>query len=70
MFNNELIYKTILTENSEGVIFSIEDYIIRKVYTLYEIIRYDGEYYTHLRNYEKLSEAIERIAIELRKEGK
>ena len=70
MFNNDLIYKTILTENSEGIIYSIEDYIIRKVYKLYEIIRYDGEYYTHLRNYEKLSEAIERIVIELRKEGK
>lgn len=70
MFNNEIIYKTILTEKSEGVIYSIEDYIIRKVYKLYEVIRYDGEYYTHLRNYDKLSEAIERIGIELRKEEK
>lgn len=70
MFNNDLIYKTILTENSEGVIYSIEDYIIRKVYKLYEIIRYDGDYYIHLRNYDKLSEAIERIAEELKKEGK
>jgi len=70
MFNNDLIYKTILTENSEGVIYTIEEYTIRKVYNLYEVIRYDGDYYTHLRNYEKISEAIERIAEELRKEGK
>lgn len=70
MFNKDDIYKTILTEKSEGVIYSIENYVIRKVYRLYEIIRYDGEYYTHLRNYEKISEAIERIANELRKEGK
>ena len=70
MFNDDLIYKTILTEKSEGVIYSIEDYIIRKVYKLYEIIRYDGDYYTHIRNYDKLSEAIERIAKELEKEGK
>lgn len=70
MIDNDIIYKTILTENSEGVIYEIENYIIRKVYKLYEIIKYDGEYYTHLKNYEKISEAIERIAIELKKEGK
>ena len=70
MFNNDLIYKTILTENSEGVIYTIENYTIRKVYKLYEVTRYDGDYYTHLKNYDKLSEAIERIAEELKKEGK
>ena len=70
MFNNDLIYKTILTENSEGVIYTIENYTIRKVYKLYEVIRYDGDYYTNLKNYDKLSEAIERIAEELKKEGK
>lgn len=67
MFNNDLIYKTILTEKSEGVIYSIKNYSIRKVYKLYEVIRYDGDYYTHLKNYDKLSEAIERIAEELKK---
>lgn len=71
MMNNDLIYNTILTENSEGVIYSIENYIIRKVFNLlFEVIKYDSEYYIHLRNYDKLSEAIERIAEELRKEGK
>ena len=68
--NDDLIYKTILTEKSEGVIYSIEDYTVRKVYKLYEVIKYVGQYYIHLRNYEKISEAIERIAEELRKEGK
>lgn len=71
MVNNDLIYKTILTENSEGVIYTIENYTIRKVFNLlFEVIKYDGEYYIHLKNYDKLSEAIERIAEELKKEGK
>ena len=70
MIDNDIIYKTILTENSEGVIYEIENYVIRKVYKLYEVIKYNSEYYIHLKNYEKISEAIERIAIELKKEGK
>lgn len=64
------IFYTTFTEHTIGEFLTICNYIIRYDGFNYEVYTFEEEYYKHLRNYDKLSEAIKRISEELEKEGK
>ena len=65
------IYYTIFTEK-DNICLNIQKYYIRfsiKGCFKYEVFTLEKEYYKHLKNYFRYSEALKRVAEELEKEG-
>ena len=64
------IYYTIFFEHDDSKFMEFDNYTMRFDGINYEVYKYEGTHYKHLRNYDNLSGALGRISEELRNEGK